>query len=43
MFFVMYFDLNTLIELDRFFEYIGILPVEDLLENITEDIWQDGL
>ena len=40
---MMYFDFNTLIELDRFFESVGILPVEDLLDNITEDIWEDRL
>ena len=39
----MYFELNTLMDLDLFFESIGLLPVEDLLDNITEDIWEDRL
>ena len=36
----MYFELNTLTDLDFFFESIGIDPVEDLLPNILTYIWQ---
>ena len=33
--------LDTLSDLDAFFVMIGVEPVEDLLDNISLDIWHE--